>query len=143
MSSVLNILFSKNKRRWLAEVLDDSTSPIMKEAFETFMIQDNINIEKYIENQKANKGESNSNCTPTFRSHFISNRFNRAMGIPDWFYIGYPDVAQWMIENETIIDREILDKQRGSEGSVSINKILRLIIEKFRKDTGRKLECTN
>lgn len=142
MSSVFNILFNKNKRRWLANMLEDSTSPEMKEAIEFFMIQDNIDLEKYIENQKANKGQSNTNCTPTFRTNFINNRFNRAMGIPDWFYIGYPDVAQWMIENESIIDKDILDKQRELESGISINKVIRLIIDKFRKHTGRKLECT-
>src|SRR5690606_27649819 len=105
---IFNSLFNSNKRRW-ERIASDTSLPLdMKFAIKDFFLVDNIDVDKYIQNDLANsvvdtgldawelantlsmdKNVQNEkiNCTKTFRTHFSNDRYNRGLGVPDWFYI--------------------------------------------------------
>ncbi len=159
-------LQSTNKRKWVSVLDDNETTSELKKIIQDFLIKDNIDFDKYLENQEANSlarkigldcwERANSlsiydevknkkiNCTPTFRKHFANDRSNRGLGIPDWFYIAYPDVALWLIENNSILEKEMESREADFFVNDKIsNSLFRFLIDRYRNETRNKLECSN
>jgi hypothetical protein len=160
-------IFSDNKRKWFNIMANGDVEKDFKLIIEKFFIQDDIDLDKYMENNSVNniideygglasfedlKSISSDpelrnfviNCTPTFKEHFANNRFNRGLQVPDWFYIGYPDVALWMKKNDEIIDKNIEGKEDEffSDKAIKVD-FFRLLINLYKRETGKNLECTN
>lgn len=160
---IFNSLFNSNKKRWEGIAANSSIPLYMKNVIKDFFIVDNIDVDKYIENDLANSivdtgldlwefsntfsmdknvQKQKINCTKTFRAHFSNDRFNRGLDVPDWFYIAYPDVAYWMNKNTDSIEKELSGREsefltNGKLGSI----FFRFIIEKYKKENNRLLEC--
>ena len=154
-----NLLNSKWDSIIELEGVDDS----FKKVINAFLKKDNISVERFIENQKANeicktyglknweKAQSLSayenkeviNCTKTFRDNFADNILNRSPDLVDWFYIAYPDVQVWF--DEVKLYYQIIIKQNGekyfSNGKVNY-EFYRLIIDDYLKSNSI-LECSN
>ena len=114
----LNLLFSKNKRRWIS-FLNEVESPIdrirtskWRFVVDNFLIKHNIDFDKYSANFNWNNGrllmDQNPNdihfCSESYRKYFATTTnewklTNRELGINDWFYYAYPDVAIWFEEH--------------------------------------------
>ena len=156
-------VFNQNKRKWLAVQADADMSQEQKIIIRDFYIQDDIQIEKFIENQRANettgydKGgismweaynristnpEPPINCTPTFRQHFSNNTLNRGNAIPAWFYIAYPDVAYWFHQNFSKFQDELDSREEELTLDDGINPVFfRELINRYIKINVR-LECS-
>lgn len=156
-------VFNANKRKWLnvqsKQLPDSNFQAIIRD----FLIPDDILIELFFENQRANNTtldwhgslemwegsnkismnpEPPINCTKTFRQHFANDRLNRGGQIPDWFYIAYPDVAHWFHKNITKFETEMESREDELFGEDGINPIFfRELINRFKTANG-KLECT-
>jgi hypothetical protein len=156
-------LINTNKSRWKAIANNNANSNDFKKIVENFFILDNIDIDKYIENETANSvvhiglnmwelansvsldsnvQKQKINCTKSFREHFSNNRINRGLGIPDWFYIAYPDVAFWMHENSKNIKNEISGRENVFfQNDEILPPFFRFVIQKYIQQTGNHLEC--
>jgi hypothetical protein len=156
-------IFNENKRQWLVIQGQPEIPQEYKNIIRDFFLKDNILIEKYRENERANdtingmggltwwekmnKISSNPEppikCTPTFRAHFSEDKtFSRGAQTPDWFFIAYPDVAYWLQENMDYLG-QILEPRRSEfmtpDGGLT-PRFFRLIIESYKAKCG-KLEC--
>lgn len=155
--------FNANKRKWINVQSKPNLDPEFKMIIKEFLIPDDILIELFFENQRANettKGwqgglemweSSNSisinpeppiKCTKTFREHFSNDTLNRGGQMPDWFYIAYPDVAHWFHKNITKFETEMESREDELFGEDGIRPIFfRELIDRFKSANG-KLECT-
>ena len=114
-------VFNANKKKWMIILESSDFDSQLKVIIRDFFIRDNIIVEIYLENQKANETTKFGNgglenwedannismnseppilCSKTFKQHFSNNRLNRGLQTPDWFYIAYPDVAHWLCKHE-------------------------------------------
>lgn len=151
-----------NKIKWEAVLGDPETSDSLKGIITEFFMRDDLDFDKCIENQKANstvdsfsglefweklnsisiEQSKKINCTKTFREHFSNNRLNRGLSVPDWFYIGYPDVAKWMEESGDDFDRELSAREdEFMDGDKISLKLFRFLIDRYKSTTRHKLEC--
>ena len=154
-----------NNQKWLATLTKNKSDRNWEFIVRNFFIQDNIEIDKYVSNAKANhivdnfsglstweqsqalSLEENAsrqeiNPTPSFRQYYCENRLNRAPGFPDWFYIGYPDVTHWYELNADEMESKL--EQRESEFFTETGpkpSAFRFIINSY-KSSGRRLECS-
>lgn len=165
-------LFNSNKRKWLSISLDSSTPSQLRSVIDDFFIKDNIDYDKYNLNEKVDvmtdrfstlesvekieglsiyssgydpSKRANRHCTPTYREHYSENKFNRGIGVRNWFYIGYPDVALWIEKNFSEIEKMVADKQSEFEepsGGFN-NRFYRFAIDLYKSKTGKKLECSH
>lgn len=155
--------FNANKRKWMSIQANPNLDSELKAIIRDFFIPDNIIVEKYLENQRANKTTEGRNgglemweaanhistnpeppirCSKTFKQHFSSGRLNRGAEMPDWFYIAYPDVAHWFHKNLTKFETEMESREDELFGEDGIRPVFfREIIERFKTANG-KLECT-
>jgi hypothetical protein len=157
-------VFSVNGKKWYSVLGDKDVPEEFKKIVYQFFLKDNIDFDKYVENQKANSligflglkawetanslsiydevRDEKINCTKTFREHFADDRLNRALGIPDWFYIAYPDVALWLGKNLSLFERELELREKEFIIDDKPNlKVFRFFIDKYFLSTGEKLEC--
>lgn len=139
----------------------------LKQVVTSFLIPDKISPFKFRANWIAlsQQGfmfddDDDINPTPSLQ-RFSRLVTNRPGGYPEWFFAAYPDVASWATsladavtvgaaapEAETIlfhnifgkiseVDRnELLDSDRHIKG-----EYLRALIDHYRRETGRTLEC--
>lgn len=150
------------KRKWIAMLAKGEPSFQLLYIIDEFFIKDNLDLNKYYENHKANSiidglngldyyeqvnsisltKKGSINCTHTYRRYFSNNKLNRGEMIPDWFYIGYPDVALWSIENEQIIDTALSNNRVSffSENKIDI-EYFRFLIDLYLHVMKTKLEC--
>ncbi len=154
-------LFSSNKRKWMAVLAEAGITNEWKFIINEFFIKDNISIEKYQQNSAVNDmvdqfsgleywrmsnelsayPEPEPYCTQSFRRYFSENRFNRAMGVPDWFYIAYPDVANWMQNKLEQLENEFSDREEEFFSDNGVNpRFFRILIERYKQTRGT-LEC--
>lgn len=155
--------FNANKRKWMNIQANPDIDDQLKVIIMDFFIPDNILFEMYIENQRANETTEGWNgglemweatnrlstnpeppirCSKTFKQHFSNDRLNRGSQIPDWFYIGYPDVANWFHKNLAKFETEMESREDELFEEDEIRPIFfREVIERFKTANG-KLECT-
>jgi hypothetical protein len=151
--------FDDNVKRW-DKIKGEANDMRFSKVIDDFFIYDNIDFEKFIENQKANEicktsglsswemanslsafGNSEKiNSTPTFREYFSENVSNRKPNIPEWFYIAYPDVEIWFRDKMELI-MDIVNENDNYyliDGKINDN-LLRLKINEYLKYNS--LEC--
>jgi hypothetical protein len=155
--------FNANKRKWMNIQANPDLDSQLKVIIRDFFILDNIIVEMYMENQRANETtevwsgglemwegmnristnpEPPIRCSKTFKQHFSNDRFNRGLQTPDWFYIAYPDVAHWFHKNFAKFETEMESREDELFGEDGIRPVFfREIIESFKAVNG-KLECT-
>lgn len=154
-------LLNSNKRKWMAVLSERDITDYWKYVITEFFIKDNISVEKYQQNSRVNDmvdqfsgleswrmsnqlsmyPEPELYCTQSFRKYFSENRLNRAMGIPDWFYIAYPDVANWVQNKLEQIEEEFSDREDEFFSDNGVNpKFFRILIERYKQSRGT-LEC--
>ena len=152
-----------NKSKWLKAQSSNATPQHLKKIINDFFIPDNIIMEKFMENQRADQAiemfggvrnwellneitshpEPQFRCTLTFKEHYSNDTFNRGTHIPSWFYIGYPDVALWFHRNTDEIAQELNFDSRENElfgENEFLPLLFREIIDRFKTING-KLEC--
>lgn len=155
---VFSAFFNKNKRKWLSalEGQDKRMSYIIVE----FLMKDNLSFDLYIENQntleliksgqtleflsKVNdvsiERQEIPKPTKTFAKTFVNiSDLPLRVYEDSWFYVGYPDVAQWISENTEKFDRIIGTPSNdllSSEGEPTL-KFYRYIIDKFKSEQGK------
>ena len=119
----LDLLFSKNKRRWIS-FLNDIETPFDRYGLskwrlivDNFYIKHNIDFDKYSANAKWDNDtlsiyqDKNDiyKCSTSFRLHFAKSierkLTNRQLGVNEWFYHAYPDVAKWFEDNYDKIEK--------------------------------------
>lgn len=168
MSNIFNRerLERVNRQKWEAELNKKVTanSDWTKIIREYYMV-DNISYEKCTENLKANaiitefssfetwkkirklsiyeSSAEEPNCTPTFRKYYCQDKFlSRNIQLPDWWYIGYPDVAHWVEVNadsfEIDIERKLEEYDSGNGLDI---RAYRLLIDLYKRKEGQ-LECS-
>lgn len=161
-------IFNANKRKWIAIQGNSDTPDNLIVIIHLFYLKDNIDYAKYLGNEAAlsilkgwsvdsieawEKTENFSiyadslerkvNCTPTFRNYNSENRYSPARGIPDWFYIAYPDVFEWLqndIPNKkfgALLENSSSEYMSNGYPNVTF---FRLVIDEFKYKNG-KLEC--
>ncbi len=158
---IWGLLFSSNKRKWIS-FLTENSEPLDKYwnnkwalIVKNFFIHDNIDFEKYSANAKWENGrlsiyqkeEDLIKCTPTYRKYFVKSTEkrklnNRNLGVHDWFYLGYPDVAVWFEENYENIEE--LFNSRGLFFELNNEdynlEVFKYVVNEYKKIKG-KLEC--
>jgi hypothetical protein len=157
-------IFNENKRKWLVIQGQPGIPQDFKNVIRDFLLKDNILLEKYCENERANNtidgltrgltrwemlNRISSNpeppikCTPTFREHFSEERLlSRGQQTPDWFFIAYPDVAYWLQENLESIEKILENRMEEFITPSGVNpKFFRLLIDSYKSKHG-KLECS-
>lgn len=153
-----------NQKKWLGFLEYAGMTADEEHIFRIFYIADNIDFMKFQENLNANEISKahgglefwemlkkvsadpiermqKVNCTPTFKEHFTKNDYI-PRGIPEWFYIGYPDVAVWIMDNSKLIEEEFEGREDEiiTEDGPNLN-FYRKMIDRYKKKVG-KLECS-
>lgn len=117
--------------------------------YQNFLKPDKIDPDKFNSNYVANfaannmgieiyeriEGE-NINCTSTFREHYSSDIVNRGPSVPDWFYIAYPDVAYWIVNNLDIVDKI------NEDDELTLQSIRKIVVF-YKNNVNSILECSN
>lgn len=162
--SLAEKFFNLNQRKWLKFLEFAGCSQEEEHLFRTFYMADNIDLLKFqkngeaIEISKAHGGlefwemskslsvdpivrMQKVNCTPTFKAHFTQNDYIPS-GIPEWFYIAYPDVAVWIMENSKLLEKEFEGREHEffSEDGPNLS-FYRKMIDRYKSKVG-KLECS-
>lgn len=152
--NIFKLLFDKNTKKWLSTV-DNKYEEEWGTIVKNFFVQDNISFEKYQLNAKLDginrlsvydKSKDLAACTPTFRIYYSSDKLERTLnnddlGINNWFYIAYPDVAKWAGENYYIIKADLMRQGVLFRPYYPDNlQVLRFIVSIYQKN--RKLECS-
>ncbi len=91
------------------------------------------------------KEVSQIKITPTM--HFFKEVNNRPLGFSPWFIAAYPDVSKWAVEN--MIYLKDVPPFRGHfeneedyiENKAFKHHVLRLMIDYYKRNINRKLEC--
>jgi len=156
--------FNLNQKKWLGFLEFAGLNKDEEHIIRMFYMADNIDLLKFQENgneneiSKAHGGlefwemlQKHSadpiermqkvNCTPTFKEHFTKNDYI-PQGIPEWFYIAYPDVTVWIMDNSKSIGEEFKGREDEiiSENGPNLN-FYRKMIDRYKKRVG-KLECS-
>lgn len=134
---------------------DEKCPKEIKQIVSNFLIPDNISPNKFLANWIAlfrhwspSRLDDGQNVNPTPSLQMFSFVTNRPLGYPEWFLAAYPDVASWVtacVEEDENVFREIFDNI--SEDPLLDNRrlkdrYLRTLIDTYRKETGRRLECS-
>jgi len=138
---------------------DIESTKELKQVVTSFLIPDKISPFKFRANWIALFGLfidprrgllplSDNDFNPTPSLERFSYVVSRPPGYPEWFLAAYPDVASWFTDRidkgesvfhnifGNISDNELLDSDRHLKG-----EYLRALIDNYRKETGRALEC--
>lgn len=157
----LDLLFSKNKRRWMS-FLNEVESPIDRYGVskwrlivDNFFLKHNIDYDKFYYNAKWDNDrlsiyqDKNDiyKCSPSFKKYFgdtIERKLtNKKLGVNEWFYHAYPDVAIWFEEH--YVEIENYCNSVGYYYSFEDEKynlhVFEYVINEYLKQQG-KLECT-
>ncbi len=157
----LDLLFSKNKRRWIS-FLNEVESPIdrfgvskWRLIVDNFFLKHNIDYDKFYLNAKWDNDRLSiyqdkndiHKCTPSFKKYFADSierkLTNKQLGVNEWFYHAYPDVAYWFEEHYEEIERYC--NSVGYYYSFDDEKynlhVFEYVINEYLKKQG-KLECT-
>ena len=132
----------------------------MEKIITTFFKMDNLSPQKLTENLNTNNivmnhGSLNDyltmsrhsiyetkmpNPTKSFKAFFCDNINDRPRGFPEWFIIGYPDVALWINVNVKNSNPGFtnFDTFIGPNGELTIN-FFRQCINMYKKE--HNLEC--
>lgn len=152
-----------NKQQWKRLLKDTEISLELKEAIKHFLLIDNIDFEKYLENSRANdiclsgtgldnwemsnklsaiENIEKINCSQTFRKHYANDSLHRSPFLPNWYYIGYPDVAVWFNDiKETYGAHISINKHKYITNNAPNNNLYRFIINEYLKEH-KYLECS-
>jgi len=147
---------------WDMILEDEEVDFQFKHVIVNFFKKDKIDLNKYLENQRANEiclnhgslsfweknldylsSEDNSvNCTPTFREHFAEDSLKRSPHVPIWFYIAYPDVEVWFHKRRSQFNRIVMEREDEfvRDNKLTLN-FYRFIIDEFIEINGF-LECS-
>jgi hypothetical protein len=135
-----------------------STENVDKKFYEiinTFLKPDIIDVNKFFENYRLiSQPEEFFYCPPvaeepikhTPTMPFFTNFMHRPLGFPEWFFAAYPDIVYWIsfnlekFESEKRIT-ELLDSLDHSVNSYIPNTILRMIVDYYKKNVQKYLEC--
>jgi hypothetical protein len=145
--------FTDNQIQWIGimETEDENTPNNLKSVIQDFFIKDNILFGKYLENLKAkNILEKTSslvqfeqtngtkiNCSFLFRKYFSERPFLPTTGLPYWFYLAYPEVANWIEINTNWIENEIGESLEDyTENGTLTHNILRFLLDKYKSVKG-------
>jgi hypothetical protein len=155
--------FNRNKLTWFT-ILDQhsgSLSDEMKYVIRYFLIDDDILYDKYATNERAynlvcekednfelsimaDEEKNHFVASSSFKKYWIKPSYEIGMGIRPWFIIGYPDVAQWILnemENESAIGKHILKNEDKyfDENGIKF-PFFRYAIDQYKNKVG-KPEC--
>ena len=156
-----DILFSKNKRKWIT-FLNDTSGPMdryiiskWKLVVDNLFLKHNIDFDKYKANENWDNGKLSIyqnkgdiiHCSESFRKYFAytSERklSNRDLGVNEWFYHAFPDVAKYFEDNYEEI--EAYCKSLGYIYSIDDPKynllVFEFVIEQYLR-VNRRLECS-
>lgn len=80
------------------------------------------------------------NPTKSFKAFFCDNVYDRPRGFPEWFIIGYPDVALWINKNVKTSQPGFtnLEVFAGPDGELTLD-FFRLYVDMYKKE--HSLEC--
>ncbi|WOD44928.1 hypothetical protein [Hwangdonia lutea] len=143
-------LESKNTAIWHDLIEKMNPEDTMSDIIKSFFIKDNIDFFKYGINENANtfcytygfNTNENLECTPSFLKYFTKDIMERALGIPLWFTLAYPDVEVWFRENKNVYGQEIEENPSIYIADGAFNsKAFRYIINTYKRVTKKKLEC--
>jgi hypothetical protein len=157
----LDLLFSKNKRKWIS-FLNDVSGPMDRYVdskwrliVDNFFLKHNIDFDKYMANAKWDNGKLSIyqndddifQCSEFFRRHFANTSerklSNRNLGVNEWFYHAFPDVAKYFEDNYDQI--ETYCNSLGYIYSIDEPKynlhVFEFVIEQYLK-VNRRLECS-
>lgn len=157
----LDLLFSKNKRKWIS-FLDDVATPMdrfgvskWRLIVDNFCLKYNMDFEKFLANRNWDKRKLSIyhdkneifQCSNSFRIYYAENSerilSNANLGENQWFYHIFPDVAKYFEENYEEI--EIFCNSVGYNYSIYDSKynlhVFEFVIEQYIKLHDR-LECS-
>jgi hypothetical protein len=157
----LDFLFSKNKRNWIS-FLNDVSDPMdryvvskWRLVVDNFFLKHNIDFDKYMANAKWDNGKLSIyqnkddifQCSDSFRRHFANTSerklSNRNLGVNEWFYHAFPDVAKYFEDKYEEI--EAYCNSLGYIYSIDEPKynlhVFEFVIEQYLK-INRRLECS-
>jgi hypothetical protein len=158
----VNELEISNNKFWYEFLSTEDIKGEFKIVISDFMIKDSIDVDKFSANKRTNdiineygslekwkfiiKFDENPLdeivCTKSFLDHYTKDISTRGHGIPDWFYIAYPDVTFWLQTNLQTLFHEM-----NLENSTMISKdgftleFFRALIDKYKGNNGL-LECS-
>ena len=156
--------FNLNQKKMLGFIENSDLTEDEAAIFRMFYLVDNLDIQKLIDNTEANSKVDHIfklddwerinrlsadpivrmtkiKCTPTLKKLLDSNE-PIPMGFPEWFYIAYPDVTVWIMDNSKSIGEEFKGREDEiiSENGPNLN-FYRKMIDRYKKRVG-KLECS-
>jgi len=141
---------------WNQVIKKNPDNPKFKIIIELFFKPDMIYSAKFENNYKIANSSwetqflherefSQIKITPTM--HFFKDALNRPLGFSSWFIAAYHDVAKWASENLMHIQNvppfngHFEKEEDFIENEEFKHHILRLMIDYFRKNINKKLEC--
>ena len=141
---------------WNQAIKQCANNPQYKKVIELFLKPDLIYSVKFENNFKIANASwetmlihdrefSQIKITPTM--NFFKDSLNRPLGLASWFIAAYPDVSKWASEN--LVHIQNVPPFRGhfenEEDYLENNEfkyhILRLMIDYYKKNINKKLEC--
>lgn len=156
-----DILFSKNKRKWIS-FLNEVSSPMdryivskWRLIVDNFFLKYNIDYDKYIQHVRWDNGrlsiyqdtKEKYKCSPSFRMYYVDNvdrkLSNLNLGVNEWFYHGFPDVAKYFEENYEQIESycNLLGYHFSPEDSKYNLHVFEYVVEEYLKKY-KKIECS-
>jgi predicted ATP-binding protein involved in virulence len=152
-------VFNPNRKKWKMAIARLSSKPYWQNIIKEFLIKDNISYEKYNGNYLTNKivleygmetwrmmneasmePKPEPSCTKSFEKYFMGGQLDRALAIPDWFYVAYPDVANWLENNIEELEKELSDKVGEISNDRDKMRFFRFLIQRYKNTVG-ELEC--
>jgi len=79
---------------------------------------------------------------------FYKEKINRPLGYPNWFLAGYPDICYWLSQSYLLYKEKhplfkILNNENNADTDGYMNfNTLRLIIDYYKKNISKRLECS-
>lgn len=147
------VMFILDKLAW--KRLKNGKTPYFCEAIDNLMIPFKVDINKFIVNMDCFRNSYSYSYTHSqasthsmvfFAEHIKS--YELPLGIPDWFYGAFPDVAYWIIKENGLstIEKELPElNDEDSIDPVSKKlsvKLLKKVIDLYLKRKSRFLETS-
>lgn len=145
--------FNSNKSKW-KQIANSCNDALLSEIITEMFIPFNINLNKLtintdcFENRTILSNEYSRYCTPSMEEWCLMPLHNLPLGIPDWFYPAFPEVATWIGTPEA---GKYIDSITEGKNSYELNdrnnkirmSILRQMVESYIKVTGKRLEVAD